>query len=55
MKDIFSLFIFEVDFAVKIEYNIYLLFVDLKLKTKQDPLKERTNLSIFRKFIKKNY
>ena len=35
IKDVFSLFIFWVDFVLKIEDNVCLLFYELKLDTKQ--------------------
>ena len=40
MKDIFSLFLFGIYFELKIEDNVCVLFLELKLKTKPDTGKE---------------
>ena len=50
----FSLFVFEVDFALKIEDNVCFLFLEFKLNTKEGTANEKTHLFIFIKFIKKN-
>ena len=55
IKDVFSLFIFEVDFTLKIEDTVCLLFLELQLNTKQGPAKERTHLFTFIQYVKKNY
>ena len=41
--------------ALNIKDNVYLLFLQLKLSTKQDMGKERTHLFLFIKSIKKNW
>ena len=40
MKDIFSLFLFGIYFELKIEDNVCVLFLELKLKAKRDTGKE---------------
>ena len=46
MKGVFSFFIFEINIALETE--------ELRLNTEQCTVKERANLFIFIKFIKKN-
>ena len=50
----FSLFVFEVDFVLKIEDNVCFLLLEFKLHTKEGTANEKTHLFIFIKFIKKN-
>ena len=47
------MFIFEVDFTLKIEDTVCLLFLELQLNTKQGPAKERTHLFTFIQYVKK--
>ena len=50
----FSLFIFEVDLCYRSKtFNVCLLFLDLKLDTKESTANEGTHLHIFIKFITK--
>ena len=54
-KRCFSLLIFEVDLYQRSNtINIYWLFLELNLNTKERTSNERTHLFIFIKFIKKN-
>ena len=56
MKDVLPhLFIFEVDlYLTSKKINAWLLFLELKLGTKEGTANERTHLHIFAKFVKKN-
>ena len=48
------MFICEVDFLLKVEDKVCLLFLELKLNIKESTVNETTHLFIFIKFIKKN-
>ena len=47
IKDVFRLFIFEVDLLLKMKDSLYLFTLDMKLNTKQGTAKERIHLFLF--------
>ena len=53
-KTVFTLFVFGVDFVLKLKDNFCMLFIELILKTKPYTGKEKTRLFLFIKCVKKN-